>query len=161
MGTLPTADALRPVLEQLGGPAALVRTAFEVMAAVRGLRSEPVNPALLGPSAAQFAGLEIEELGYLYESLLEAGSRKHAGAHYTPRALADEVVLHALEPLVHDTAGSPLSSAELLDLRVADITSNAVRTSAAGPPSCSRTGRRASAVGKVPTARDPSGTGRP
>jgi len=122
VGTLPTANALRPVLEQLGGPAALVRTAFEVMAAVRGLRSEPVNPALLGPAAAQFAGLEIEELGYLYESLLEAGSRKHAGAHYTPRALADEVVLHALEPLVHDLDGSPLSSAELLDLRVADIT---------------------------------------
>ncbi len=122
VGTLPTADALRPILEQLGGPAALVRTAFEVMAAVRGLRSEPVNPALLVPSAAQFASLEIEELGYLYESLLEAGSRKHAGAHYTPRALADEVVLYALEPLVRDCDGSPLSSAELLDLQVADIT---------------------------------------
>ena len=41
--------------------------------------------------------------------VVETPSRATAGAHYTPRSLAEEVVLHALEPLVfhpgpHDTA---------------------------------------------------------
>jgi hypothetical protein len=60
----------------------------------------------------------------------ETASRRNAGAHYTPRALAEEVVLHALEPLVY--APGPLQtadrdewklkgSAEILDLKVADI----------------------------------------
>ncbi|MEP9415808.1 SAM-dependent DNA methyltransferase [Gordonia sp. VNQ95] len=62
--------------------------------------------------------------------VVETPSRKNAGAHYTPRSLAEEVVLHALEPLVY--APGPLqtnndkewklkSSAEILDLKVADI----------------------------------------
>ena len=62
--------------------------------------------------------------------VIETPSRKNAGAHYTPRSLAEEVVLHALEPLVY--APGPLqtnddkewklkSSAEILDLKVADI----------------------------------------
>ena len=60
----------------------------------------------------------------------ETASRRNAGAHYTPRALAEEVVLHALEPLVYSPG--PLQtanrdewklkgSAEILDLKVADI----------------------------------------
>jgi len=60
----------------------------------------------------------------------ETSSRKNAGAHYTPRSLAEEVVLHALEPLVYspgplqeeDSAKWVLkSSAEILNLKVADI----------------------------------------
>ena len=60
----------------------------------------------------------------------ETSSRKNAGAHYTPRSLAEEVVLHALEPLVYspgplqeeDSAKWLLkSSAEILNLKVADI----------------------------------------
>jgi type I restriction-modification system DNA methylase subunit len=60
----------------------------------------------------------------------ETRSRKNAGAHYTPRSLAEEVVLHALEPLVYspgplqdeDPANWKLkSSAAILDLKVADI----------------------------------------
>lgn len=62
--------------------------------------------------------------------VVETASRKNAGAHYTPRALAEEVVLHALEPLVYGPG--PLqtadrdqwklkSSAEILELKVADI----------------------------------------
>ncbi|MGV1007206.1 MAG: Eco57I restriction-modification methylase domain-containing protein [Dermatophilaceae bacterium] len=60
----------------------------------------------------------------------ETPSRRNAGAHYTPRELAEEVVLHALEPLVyrpgpHQSADRdtwrPVSSDELLDLKVADI----------------------------------------
>ena len=60
----------------------------------------------------------------------ETPSRKNAGAHYTPRSLAEEVVLHALEPLCyspgpHQTsdrnAWEPRTSDEILGLKVADI----------------------------------------
>ena len=60
----------------------------------------------------------------------ETSSRKNAGAHYTPRSLAEEVVKYALEPLVyepgpHQTSNrdkwARKSSDDILDLRVADI----------------------------------------
>jgi len=60
----------------------------------------------------------------------ETPSRKSAGAHYTPKSLAEEVVLHALQPLCyspgpHQTANDSewklKHSDELLDLKVADI----------------------------------------
>lgn len=62
--------------------------------------------------------------------LVETPSRRNAGAHYTPRSLAEEVVEHALAPLVyspgpHDTGERDRwrlrSSDEILDLKVADI----------------------------------------
>lgn len=62
--------------------------------------------------------------------VVETPSRKNAGAHYTPRSLAEEVVLHALQPLVYDpgplqtndeNAWRLKSSSEILDLKVADI----------------------------------------
>src|SRR5690606_19059593 len=62
--------------------------------------------------------------------MTESAQRANTGTHSTPRSLAEEVVLHALEPLVY--APGPLdtenrdewvlkSSAEILDLKVADI----------------------------------------
>ncbi|MCR2817311.1 SAM-dependent DNA methyltransferase [Microbacterium sp. zg.Y1090] len=62
--------------------------------------------------------------------MTESPQRANTGTHYTPRSLAEEVVLHALEPLVYNPG--PLdtenrsewklkSSAEILDLKVADI----------------------------------------
>lgn len=62
--------------------------------------------------------------------VIETPSRKNAGAHYTPRSLAEEVVLHALQPLVYEPG--PLQTndedewrlkpaAAILDLKVADI----------------------------------------
>ena len=60
----------------------------------------------------------------------ETPSRRNAGAHYTPRSLAEEVVKYALEPLVyspgpHETDDrsqwQPVSSDRILGLRVADI----------------------------------------
>lgn len=60
----------------------------------------------------------------------ETRSRANAGAHYTPRSLAEEVVLHALQPLCYEpgplqTADSKAwklkSSTEILNLRIADI----------------------------------------
>lgn len=62
--------------------------------------------------------------------MTESPQRANTGTHYTPRSLAEEVVLHALEPLVYspgplDTENSDewvlKSSAEILDLKVADI----------------------------------------
>ncbi|MEV7124033.1 Eco57I restriction-modification methylase domain-containing protein [Kitasatospora griseola] len=62
--------------------------------------------------------------------LVETPSRASAGAHYTPRSLAEEVVRYALEPLVyspgpHQTADRDawelIDSDQILDLRVADI----------------------------------------
>uniref|UniRef100_UPI002418B89F Eco57I restriction-modification methylase domain-containing protein n=1 Tax=Nocardia sp. AG03 TaxID=3025312 RepID=UPI002418B89F len=62
--------------------------------------------------------------------VIETASRASAGAHYTPRSLAEEVVQHALEPLVyspgpHQTANRSewklISSDAILNLKVADI----------------------------------------
>ncbi|PYG01851.1 hypothetical protein SAMN05216184_101316 [Georgenia satyanarayanai] len=62
--------------------------------------------------------------------VVETRSRANSGTHYTPRALAEEVVLHALEPLVYqpgplqtaDTSEWKLiPSSQILDLKVADI----------------------------------------
>ncbi|MFI9451561.1 Eco57I restriction-modification methylase domain-containing protein [Amycolatopsis sp. NPDC052450] len=60
--------------------------------------------------------------------VIETPSRAWAGAHYTPRSLAEEVVLHALEPLVFDPGPYqqvdgwvPVSSDRILELKVADI----------------------------------------
>ena len=60
----------------------------------------------------------------------ETPSRRNAGAHYTPRSLAEDVVRHALEPLVFHpgpretddhSAWRPLTSDQILGLHVADI----------------------------------------
>uniref|UniRef100_UPI003D75CCCB Eco57I restriction-modification methylase domain-containing protein n=1 Tax=Streptomyces wuyuanensis TaxID=1196353 RepID=UPI003D75CCCB len=60
----------------------------------------------------------------------ESSLRKNTGTHYTPRRLAEEVVLHALEPLVYehgplqtaDTAAwVPKAADQILELKVADI----------------------------------------
>ncbi|MGI5191115.1 Eco57I restriction-modification methylase domain-containing protein [Promicromonospora sp. CA-289599] len=63
-------------------------------------------------------------------SVVETKSRANAGAHYTPKSLAQEVVLHALEPLVyspgpHQSADREtwraIDSNQILDLKIADI----------------------------------------
>ncbi|WP_194829025.1 DNA methyltransferase [Nocardia sp. XZ_19_231] len=62
--------------------------------------------------------------------VVETASRASAGAHYTPKDLAEEVVRYALEPLVyrpgpHQTADRDawrlVSSEDILELRIADI----------------------------------------
>ncbi|WP_174843133.1 DNA methyltransferase [Cryobacterium sp. TMT1-62] len=62
--------------------------------------------------------------------MTESPQRANTGTHYTPRSLAEEVVLHALEPLVYspgplDTENKDdwvlKSSTEILNLKVADI----------------------------------------
>ena len=58
----------------------------------------------------------------------ETPSRATAGAHYTPKSLATEVVQHALEPLVYDPGPHQqangwvaVDSDRILELKVADI----------------------------------------
>ncbi len=60
----------------------------------------------------------------------ETPSRKNAGAHYTPKSLAEEVVVHAIQPLCYSPGPHQIadesewklrSSDELLDLKIADI----------------------------------------
>jgi hypothetical protein len=62
--------------------------------------------------------------------MTESPQRANTGTHYTPRSLAEEVVLHALEPLVYlpgpiDTENKDdwvlKSSTEILNLKIADI----------------------------------------
>lgn len=62
--------------------------------------------------------------------VVETPSRRNAGAHYTPRSLAEEVVKYSLEPLVYEPgplqandvdAWKLKSSTAILDLKVADI----------------------------------------
>lgn len=62
--------------------------------------------------------------------MTESPQRANTGTHYTPRSLAEEVVLHALEPLVYSPGPLDVedrnewklkSSSEILDLKVADI----------------------------------------
>ncbi|MEU4083106.1 Eco57I restriction-modification methylase domain-containing protein [Streptomyces aureus] len=60
----------------------------------------------------------------------ESSLRKNTGTHYTPRTLAEEVVRHALEPLVYEPgplqtadekAWVPKSADQILELKIADI----------------------------------------
>ncbi|CQR60217.1 Eco57I restriction-modification methylase domain-containing protein [Streptomyces leeuwenhoekii] len=102
----------------------------------RRLNAVTKDPALT-ERLLPFVGIIREDLrglptvipnGALY--VTESSLRKNTGTHYTPRFLAEEVVLHALEPLVYepgplqtaDTGEWRLKSSEqILDLKVADI----------------------------------------
>jgi hypothetical protein len=60
--------------------------------------------------------------------VVETPSRATAGAHYTPKSLATDVVRYALEPLVYDPGPHqrqdgwvPVDSDRILELKVADI----------------------------------------
>jgi len=113
-----------------------IRTADEIEDAERALRAVTTDAALRD-RLRPFIGVIRHDLrnrplvvapgGVL---VVETPSRSSAGAHYTPRSLAQEVVQHALEPLVyapgpHQAAERdqwvPVSSDQILDLRVADI----------------------------------------
>ncbi len=84
---------------------------------------------LYGLIRTDLRGLPVVILpGALY--VTESALRRNTGTHYTPRRLAEEVVLHALEPLVYSPGPLqtvdrvrwvPLSSKQILALKVADI----------------------------------------
>lgn len=126
-----TARALRTrarsaVAELGGGPSAVAVVMRQVVAAfaeARGtvLTDEALDAAgllscadrsssdrllsdYLFPDRAELDDLVLEEIGYVYEALLEDSSRRDNGAHYTPPELADEVVAHALAPVASPDA---------------------------------------------------------
>jgi methylase of polypeptide subunit release factors len=122
--TLPSKAALTKAL----------RTNDEVEDAERALRAVTTDPALR-ERLRPFVGIIRRDLrnrplvvvpgGVI---VVETPSRASAGAHYTPRSLAEEVVLHALKPLVYDPGPyqqvdgwAPISSDRILELKVADI----------------------------------------
>jgi hypothetical protein len=75
-----------------------------------------------------FRLLEIEQIGQVYEGLLDHTTRRSSGSHYTPRSLTELIVRYTLEPLVYigPTEGWPRnewklkSARELLDLKICD-----------------------------------------
>lgn len=94
------------------------------------------DPELLGDlvSWGNLIRRDLRDIPYVVPAggliVTETPSRRNAGAHYTPRSLAEEVVRHALEPLVYepgplqindDKTWKPKSSTTILDLKVADI----------------------------------------
>lgn len=100
------------------------------------LRPVVRDPGLLDELVGYIHLIRRDQRGLPYVVLggglvvVETRSRANSGTHYTPRALAEEVVLHALEPLVYqpgplqtaDTSEWKLiPSAQILDLKVADI----------------------------------------
>ncbi|WP_035954667.1 DNA methyltransferase [Kitasatospora sp. NRRL B-11411] len=113
-----------------------IRGSEEVEDADRALRAITTDEALRA-RLRPFMGIirrDLRNRPFVVEPggvlLVETPSRATAGAHYTPRKLAEEVVQHALEPLVfnpgpHQTADRdawrPVSSDDILDLKVADI----------------------------------------
>lgn len=119
-------------------------------------RGEPLFADATAPALDDLTVLELlhalprapgaEQLGAVYEALLDhavaragpppgslvvvaSGERRGRGAHYTPRALAESMVRHALDPLCHlgpaeglpPDQWRPRPAAELLELRVCDL----------------------------------------
>jgi hypothetical protein len=139
-------DALLKLID-VEQPAAKPQTKNRMTSALEGDDDEALAKQQLGAVTAYdedlinkilpFVGLlrrDLRGLPYVVPRngivVTETRSRKNAGAHYTPRSLAEEVVLHALEPLVYSPG--PLqeedpskwvlrSSVEILNLTVADI----------------------------------------
>ena len=95
---------------------ALDRPAADALAAL-----VSYTPAKGGARRVHYAELDVEELGSIYERVLdldpaaEGRARKESGSFYTPRALTAFVVRRTLAPLVHGA-----SSDSILALRVVD-----------------------------------------
>lgn len=97
------------------------RMADEALAAI--LAALSCGDAESRRAPIDFAHLDVEHLGSLYERLMSPGDRgqlpdllrKRTGAFYTPRLMADFLVERTLDPLVRTA-----SSREILQLRVLD-----------------------------------------
>ena len=57
----------------------------------------------------------------------ETPSRKNAGAHYTPKSLAEEVVLHALQPLCYSPGPAPDRRRDDVEAQVAPTSSSSLK----------------------------------
>lgn len=79
------------------------------------------RPAKGGARRVDYAELDVEELGSIYERVLdldpaaEGRARKESGSFYTPRPLTEFLVRRTLAPLVRDA-----SARRILSLRIVD-----------------------------------------
>lgn len=101
-----------------------------------GLYTHPDNGQLI---RVNYAALNVEEFGSVYEGLLEyepsidlsgttpvfdfqpGDERAATGSHYTPDDLVQPLIKHSLDHLITDRLKAKDLAAALLDLRVADI----------------------------------------
>jgi methylase of polypeptide subunit release factors len=101
-----------------------------------GLYQHPISKQLI---RVNYAALNVEEFGSVYEGLLEyepavdtgatppsfsfkrGDERSATGSHYTPDDLVQPLIKHSLDHLIADRLTKPDPEKELLDLRVADI----------------------------------------
>ncbi len=101
-----------------------------------GLYQHPDNGQTI---RVNYAALNVEEFGSVYEGLLEfqpvfittgervefdfaqGDQRAATGSHYTPDDLVQPLIKHSLDYLIADALKKPESAKALLDLRVADI----------------------------------------
>jgi hypothetical protein len=137
MGLQPLAgDLFRP--EAIGdlGEAQLANDALLTCLRSLGLYEHPENRQVL---RVNYAALNVEEFGSVYEGLLEyepaidqsgtvptfgfkAGDERAAtGSHYTPDELVQPLIKHSLDYLIADRLKAPDPEEALLGLRVADI----------------------------------------
>lgn len=90
------------------------------------------------PVRVNYAALNVEEFGSIYEGLLEfdasidnsadslrfcfikGDDRGKTGSHYTPEELVQPLIEHALEPLIEKCIKESNAEARLLDLKICD-----------------------------------------
>jgi hypothetical protein len=90
------------------------------------------------PVRVNYAALNVEEFGSIYEGLLEfeasvdeaadglhfsfaqGDERGKTGSHYTPEELVQPLIEHALEPLIEECLKAPDAEARLLSLKICD-----------------------------------------
>ena len=113
------AKASAPTLEGSSGSRRIVRSAERRDAALReALVALATRAGRGGREEISYSDLGVEQLGAVYERVLELGhglSRKQSGTFYTPQPLTEFVVRRTLGPL---TAGA--SADAILALRVVD-----------------------------------------
>jgi hypothetical protein len=89
------------------------------------------RPTPAGPASITYADLGVEQLGGVYEHLLDydirtgdrqapavlvaTGRRKATGSFYTPRSLTDFLVRRTLAPVVHDRTPDQILALRVLD----------------------------------------------
>lgn len=101
-----------------------------------GLYQNPITHQII---RVNYAALNVEEFGSVYEGLLEydpvfhprnngvefafaqGGERAATGSHYTPDDLVQPLIKHSLDYLIADKLKEPNPEEALLSLRVADI----------------------------------------
>ena len=136
--TLPSKATLVKAIKEARGKPATERTLRSVTTSPQ-LRDRlrPFIAATPDGDERPFAGLirrDLRDRPFVVEAgglvVVETPSRATAGAHYTPRKLAEEIVQHALEPLVYSPGPhqeqdpqnwTPVEPEDILELKVADI----------------------------------------